>query len=75
MKFTLLKWFIYGKKSAVVCKFEIQRMELSRHFFAEAKYENRNLPQHLPRQLPSAEANYEGCYTHYYIQLLQYLLV
>ena len=36
-------------------------MELSRHFFAEAKYENRNLPRHLPRQLPSAEANYEGC--------------
>ena len=35
-------------------------MELSRHFFAEAKYENRNLPRHLPRQLPSAEANYEG---------------
>ena len=36
-------------------------MELSRHFFAEAKYENRNLLRHLPRQLPSAEANYEGC--------------
>ena len=36
-------------------------MKLSRHFFAEAKYENRNLPRHLPRQLSSAEANYEGC--------------
>ena len=36
-------------------------MELPRHFFAEAKYEKRNLPPHLRRQLPSAEANYEGC--------------
>jgi hypothetical protein len=23
---------------------------------------NRNLPRHLRRQLPSAEANFEGCY-------------
>ena len=35
-------------------------MELPWHFFAKAKYENPNLPRHLPRQLLSAEANYKG---------------
>ena len=32
----------------------------SAFFFAEASYENCNLPRHLPGQLQSAEANYEG---------------
>ena len=32
-------------------------------FLAEVNQKNRNLPRHLPRQLPSAEANYEGCCT------------
>ena len=29
---------------------------------------NRNLPRHLRRQLPSAEANFEGCYTDLLLQ-------
>ena len=36
-------------------------MECLGILFAEANNENRNLLRHLPRQLPSAEANFEGC--------------